>query len=43
MSSGSQQGLSYAAETTAGVLPVPFNRKKLRFTSVSIDGSMTGT
>ena len=43
MSSGSQQGLSYAAETTAGVKPVPFNRKKLRFTSVSIDGSMTGT
>lgn len=43
MSSGSQQGLSYAAETTAGVLPSPFNRKKLRFTSVSIDGSVTGT
>ena len=43
MSSGSQQGLSYAVETTAGVLPSPFNRKKLRFTSVSIDGSITGT
>ena len=43
MSSGSQQGLSYAAETTAGVLPDPFNRKKLRFTSVSIDGAVTGT
>ena len=43
MSSGSQQGLSYAAEITAGVLPLPFNRKKLRFTSVSIDGSITGT
>lgn len=43
MSSGSQQGLSYAAEITAGVLPDPFDRKKLRFTSVSIDGSMTGT
>lgn len=43
MSSGSQQGLAYAAETTAGVVPSPFNRKRLRFTSVTLDGAVSGT
>lgn len=43
MSSGSQQGLSYAIETAVGETPTPFNRKKLRFTSATLDGSVTGT
>ncbi len=43
MSSGGKQGLSYAPETVAGTIPDPFIRTALRFTSVSIDGQVTGT
>jgi hypothetical protein len=43
MSSGAKQIVAYAPETTAGVLPEPFNRQALRFTGFSLDGAVTGT
>lgn len=43
MSSGSQQIVHYAPETTVGVLPAPFNRQVARFTGFTLDGAVSGT
>lgn len=43
MSSGSQQIVHYAPEVTIGTTPAPFVRKVARFTSFTLDGSVSGT
>lgn len=43
MSSGAQQALCISPETVAGTTNTPYDRQRLRFTGVTIDGQVTGT
>lgn len=43
MSSGSQQTVHYVGESQLAVLPAPFDRNLLRFKSMNIDGTTSGT
>ena len=43
MSAGSYQTVQVAPETVIGTTPAPFNRQLMRFTSVTVDGTMNET